>query len=133
MRKLFLGALIIATLGFGVAAQQETGNTNKQGDIPNMGHAPVGSNGIGRLDARVFDEVGQPVPGVFVKLDSNRTDGFFCESWNTTDEHGVAVLPPIHMGSLKLMVKAKGYEPLKLVVDPQTLGQPLHITLKKSS
>lgn len=133
MRKLFLGALIIATLAAGAAAQQEAGNMNKQGDIPNMGHAPAGPNGIGRLDARVFDEAGQPVPGVFVKLDSNRTDGFFCESWNTTDEHGVAVLPPLHMGNLKLTVKAKGYETLKLVVDPQSLGQPLHITLKKSS
>ncbi len=132
MRKLFLVTLIIATIAVGVTAQQPTGNANAN-DIPNMGKAPDGPNGLGRLDARVFDEAGQPVSDVYVKLGSARTDGFFCESWNSTDARGVAVLPPIHMGNLKLTLKAKGYETQKVNLDPATLGAPLRFTLKKSS
>ncbi len=132
MRKLFLVALIIIAVAFGATAQQPTGNSNAN-DIPNMGKAPAGPNGLGRLDARVFDEAGQPVSNVYLKLDSARTDGFFCESWNSTDARGIAVLPPIHMGNLKLTLKAKGYETQKVNLDPATLGEPVHFTLKKSS
>jgi hypothetical protein len=131
MRKLFLGTLIIVAITCGATAQQPT--TTNATDIPNMGRKPDGPNGLGRLDARVFDEAGQPFAGALIKLESSRTDGFFCESWNSSDERGVAVLPPIHMGSLRVTVKAKGYETQKLNVDPATLGEPLRITLKKSS
>ena len=132
MRKLFLVTLIIAAL-CGVAAAQNDSSAANAREIPNMGHAPAGPNAIGRLDARVFDEAGQPIEGAYLKLDSTRSDGFFCECWNSTDERGVAVLPPIHVGSLKLTIKAKGYETQKLTVEPQSLSEPLHITLKKSS
>ncbi|MFL6209601.1 MAG: carboxypeptidase-like regulatory domain-containing protein [Pyrinomonadaceae bacterium] len=131
MRKLFLGALIIVAITCGATAQQPT--TTNTTDIPNMGRKPDGPNGLGRLDARVFDEAGQPFAGALIKLESSRTDGFFCESWNSSDERGVAVLPPIHMGSLRVTVKAKGYETQKLNVDPATLGEPVRITLKKNS
>ena len=131
MRKLFLVALIIAA--FTAAAAQTPNNTSADAkEIPNMGRAPSGPNGLGRLDARVFDADGNPVNGASLKLESSRTDGFFCESWNSTDARGVAVLPPLHMGSLRLTVKAKGYETQKLNVNPSTLNEPLHITLKKS-
>jgi hypothetical protein len=127
MRKLILATLfVVASACVGMA--QSNGS---QSDIPNMGKAPTEMNGIGRLDARVFDESGNPVRGVNLKLESQRTDGFYCESWNSTDERGVAVLPPIHMGHLRLVVKAKGYEEQKLDVEPSTLGEPLRITLKK--
>lgn len=133
MRKLFFGALIIAACACGAAAQEPQANANANPPaIPNMGHKPDGPNGLGRLDARVFDEAGQPLAGALVKLESTRTDGFFCESWNSSDEHGVAVLPPIHMGSLRVTIKAKGYETQKLTLDPATLGEPVRITLKKS-
>jgi hypothetical protein len=125
MRKLFLSTLFIAA-AFAAAFAQ-----TPQGDIPNQGRAPGAPNGIGRLDARVFDEAGNPVRGVYLKLESERTDGFFCESWNSTDERGVAVLPPLHMGRLRLVVKAKGYENQKLDLDASTLGEPVRITLKK--
>lgn len=128
MRKLILATFFIVALAGGALAQS---NNSTQSDIPNMGRAATEPNGIGRLDARVFDESGNPVKGVYLKLESSRTDGFFCESWNSTDERGVAVLPPIHMGTLHLIVKAKGYEDQKLNVDPSTLGEPLHITLHK--
>ena len=125
MRKLFLSSLfVIAAAAF--ASAQTPG-----GDIPNQGRAPSQPNGIGRLDARVFDEAGNPVRGVYLKLESERSDGYFCESWNSTDDRGVATLPPIHMGRLRLVVKAKGYENQKLDVDPSTLGEPLRITLRK--
>jgi hypothetical protein len=131
MRKLFLVALI--AVAFMSATAQTPNNTSADAkEIPNMGHAPSGANGLGRLDARVFDADGNPVNGASLKLESNRSDGFFCESWNSTDARGVAVLPPLHMGSLRLTVKAKGYETQKLNVDPSTLNEPLHITLKKS-
>ncbi|HEX8073180.1 MAG TPA: carboxypeptidase-like regulatory domain-containing protein [Pyrinomonadaceae bacterium] len=132
MRKLTLVAFIalIVALGASASAQQPDG-TAQGADIPNMGRAPAGPNAIGRLDARVFDEAGRPVNGAYLKLDSQRTDGFFCESWNSTDERGVAVLPPLHMGRLRLTVKAKGYETQKLNIDPGTLNEPVRITLKK--
>ncbi|MDT7604116.1 MAG: hypothetical protein QOF61_2113 [Acidobacteriota bacterium] len=127
MRKLILATLFALALACGALAQ----SNGSQSDIPNMGKAPTEPNGIGRLDARVFDEAGNPVQGVYLKLESHRSDGFFCESWNSTDARGVSVLPPIHMGQLKLVVKAKGYEDQKFDVEPGSLGEPLHITLKK--
>lgn len=128
MRKLIFASVIVLALA-AVSSAQST--SSSQADAPNMGRAPSGMNGIGRLDARVFDADGNPVPGVYLKLESERTDGFYCESWNTSDAHGVAVLPPLHMGHLRLVVKAKGYEDQKLDVDPATLGEPLRVTLKK--
>ena len=123
MRKLLLATLFVAA-AFALAPAQGQ-------DIPNMGRAPSEPNGIGRLDARVVDEAGNPVRGVSLKLESRRSDGFFCESWNTTDDRGVAVLPPIHMGRLRLVVKAKGYDDQKLDINPANLGEPLRITLVK--
>jgi hypothetical protein len=128
MRKLILASIFVVA-SCGAAAAQSGGS--QPSDIPNMGKAPVEVNGIGRLDARAFDESGNPVKGVFLKLESSRSDGFFCESWNTTDDRGVAVLPPLHMGRLRLIVKAKGYYDQKIDVDSSTLGEPYRITLKK--
>jgi hypothetical protein len=133
MRKLFLATIIIVAT-FSVAAAQDTASTSStQSDIPNMGKAPTQPNGIGRLDARVFDEAGNPVRGASLKLESERTDGFFCESWNSSDARGVSVLPPLHMGNLKLTVKAKGYETQKINVPADSLGEPVRITLVKKN
>ena len=126
MRKLLLATLFVAA-AFSVAPAQDS--TPQGNNIPNMGRAPTEPNGIGRLDARVVDEAGNPVRGVSLKLESRRTDGYFCESWNTTDERGVAVLPPIHMGRLRLVVKARGYKDQKLDVNPAGLNEPLRVTL----
>ena len=127
MRKLFLATLVIAAAFSVVAAQQPT-NSN---DIPNIGKAPTQPNGIGRLDARVFDEAGNPVSGAHLKLESERTDGYFCESWNYSDGRGVSVLPPLHMGNLKLIVKAKGYATQKINVPADSLNEPVRVTLVK--
>lgn len=123
MRKLLLATFFVAA-AFTLAPAQSQ-------DIPNMGRAPSEPNGIGRLDARVVDEAGNPVKGVRLKLESQRTDGYFCESWNTTDDRGVAVLPPLHMGRLRLIVKAKGYDDQKLDINPASLNEPVRVTLVK--
>jgi hypothetical protein len=132
MRKLFIAALIIAaSFSLSLAQSQQGSSTSGKDDIPNMGHAPTEPNGIGRLDLRVVDENGNPVNGAFAKLESRRTDGFFCESWSPTNDRGVAVLPPIHMGKLTLIVKAKGYQTLKIEVPTDSLSEPIHVTLHK--
>ena len=100
-------------------------------DPPSTGLAPKVINGIGRADVRVRDQNGNPIKDAYVKLESTRTDGFFCESWNNTDARGIAGLLPIHMGNLKLKIKAKGYESQELEVPFDQLGDPVRVTLKK--
>ncbi len=125
----FLIALVLITATFSLGlAQNQSQNPN---DPPNMGHAPATENGVGRLDLRVVDEDGNPVSNAFAKLESFRTDGFFCESWNDTNERGVAVLPPIHMGRLKLKIKAKGFKSIVLDVPASSLNEPVRVVLAK--
>ena len=128
MRKLLIAALII-TASFSVGLSQDTTSSQATDETQNMGQAPTQPNGIGRLDLRVLDETGSPIRGAYAKLESTRSDGYFCESWNSTNERGVSVLPPIHMGSLKLTVKAKGYRTQKLDLAPGSLGEPVRVTL----
>ncbi len=128
MRKL-LAAALIAGATFSAGFAQGTINSQNMPDIPNMGQAPKAMNGIGRLDLRVVDQNGNPVKGAFAKLVSNRTDGFRCESQNYTDARGVSVLPPLHMGDLKLVVKAKGYATQTVNVSRDSLSEPVHVTL----
>lgn len=131
MRKFFIAALIVvASFSLGLAQTQEGGNQNST-EIPNMGRAPKEINGIGRLDLRIVDEDGNPVQGAYAHLESERTDGYFCESWNSSDDRGVAVLPPIHMGKLTLKVKAKGYKTVKIEVPLNTLSEPVRVVLAK--
>jgi hypothetical protein len=127
----FLAALIIAAATFSIALAQ--GPSQDPNSPPNMGMAPKAANGIGRLDLRVVDEDGNPIRNANAKLESTRTDGYFCESWNDSDERGVAVLPPIHMGNLKLIVKAKGFQKLSLNVPASDLDQPVRVVLHKKS
>ena len=132
MRKLFITALIIvASFGLALGQSQQNGSTPGGDDTPNMGRAPSQPNGVGRLDLRVVDENGNPVEGAYAKLESHRSDGYFCESWNSTNQKGVAVLPPIHMGKLDLIIKAKGFQTLKIEVPVDSLSEPVHVTLHK--
>jgi hypothetical protein len=128
MRKLLIATLLVAAT-FGPALAQEGAAQNTSNDIPNMGHAPKQADGIGRLDLRVVDENGNPVKGVRADLQSHRTGGFLCESWNWTDARGVAVLPPLHMGQLTLKLSAKGYETQKIEIDAASLDQPVRVVL----
>jgi hypothetical protein len=122
-----LSLSFIVLCAFTVAFAQDP----NRDDPPSTGHAPTVINGIGRADVRVRDENGNPIKLAYVKLESTRTDGFFCESWNDTDDRGIAALPPIHMGSLKLKIKAKGYQTQELEIPLEQLGEPIRVTLKK--
>src|SRR5882762_3570742 len=124
-----LSVLFIIVASFSIALAQEPSRNNET--PPSQGRAPKVPDGIGRADVRVFDEKGNPIRNAYVKLESTRTDGFFCESWNNTDERGLAGLPPLHMGTLKLKVKAKGFKTQELEVPAEDLGNPVRVTLKK--
>lgn len=130
MRKLFIAALIIAA-AFSTGLAQETASSQNTNDTPNMGRAPDAPNGVGRLDLRVVDENGNPVRGARARLESTRSDGFFCESWGMTDDRGVIALPPLHMGSLKLKVQAKGYRKYEGAVATNSLNEPVRVTLAR--
>ncbi len=122
-----LSILLIVIATTAIAFGQEPARNSD--DPPSTGLAPKVENGIGRADVRVRDEKGNPIKDAYVKLESTRTDGYFCESWNNTDERGLAGLPPIHMGSLKLKIKAKGYKTMELEVPAAQLDQPVRVTL----
>ena len=124
-----LSVLLIIMATFLIAFSQEPSRNSD--NPPSQGIAPKVPNGIGRADVRVFDEHGNPIRNAYVKLESTRSDGFFCESWGETDERGVIALLPIHMGVLKFKVKAKGYRTQELDVPVDDLGEPVHVTLKK--
>jgi hypothetical protein len=125
----FLSALLIIAATFSVALSQEP--SKDPDNPPSQGIAPKVPNGIGRADVRVFDESGNPIRNASVKLESTRSDGFFCESWGPTNDRGLIVLPPLHMGTLKLKVKAKGYRTQEIEVAASELADPVKVTLKK--
>ena len=127
LRKLILALAISLSLFGANAALAQTG-----APLPNRGHAPTQPDGLGRLDLRVVDEQGQPVKGALAKLTSNRAGGFLCETWNSTDADGAAMLPPLHVGRLKLMVKAPGYRAQTIDLAPSALAQPIRVTLVRS-
>ena len=139
MRKTIFAALIMAAAVTLALAQQGTqspaGSSQGMGDIPNMGRAPSGPNEIGRLDLRVMDEAGNPVSGAYAELTSiwtRGTDREKCVSYGYTDDRGVIALPPIHMGTLNLEVKAKGYRTNKMPVALNSLGDPVRVTLARN-
>jgi hypothetical protein len=121
-RHLLAGLVLTLFLCPAVAAQTE--------GPPNMGIAPKQSGDVGRLDARVVDEGGNPVAGAYVLLRSVLSDRV-CESWNWTDAGGVSVNPPIHIGEISVRVKAKGYRELKLPLRPDQLAQPVVLRLTR--
>ncbi len=141
MRKLLSASLLIAAM-FGAALaqqqQQPTPTSTPQivdssgSSIPNMGRAPDQPGGIGRLDLRVVDQAGAPLKGVYAYLESvtrRNMEPFRCETWDWTDARGVAVPRPIHMGRLKLTLKAKGFQTQEIEVSPASLAEPVRVTM----
>ncbi len=131
MRKLFLVLCCAAALVTCGGASAQTINQTSIGssDVPNMGRAPKEINGIGRLDLRVFDFDGNPIPNAYAELESRRTDGYFCEAFGSTDSRGVFAMPALHMGELTLKVKAKGFRSAKIQVDRNALNEPVIVKL----
>nr|MBA3323498.1 CHAT domain-containing protein [Pyrinomonadaceae bacterium] len=115
----------------GNAAGNGAGSATGNSAPPNFGHAPKGLDGIGRMDLRVVDQDGNPVPGVKAQLATKRPNGINCDCWENTDQIGRAVLPPIHVGKvLKLALKAKGFESVEMVVDPQQMAEPFKVVMR---
>ncbi len=132
MRKLMIAALIIgATFILGLAqettAPQQPPLETEQ--MLKMGRAPQTTDGVGRAVVVVKDESGSPVKKAYVHLYSTRSDGFLCESWAWTNDEGVVLLPPLHMGQLKVKIKADGYKKSMTEVSASALGDPVNITL----
>ena len=127
MRKLFLVMLIIcASLTAGLAQQNQ--------NVQNMGRAPRGEDGVGRVDARILDAEGNPVKGAKVELKSKRTGGRLCEAWNWSNDAGQAVLPPLHMGQqLRLTIQAPGFEKQTVTLEAGNLNEPVVIHLLRKS
>ena len=131
MRKLFIASLMIAAT-FAIGLAQGGGAMQNPDEPQNTGRAPKEPNGIGRADVRIVDENGNPIRNAVVKLESTRSDGYFCETdWGLTNERGVMVLPPLHMGELKLRVKAKGYRSQELEIPASSLNEPVRVTLHR--
>jgi hypothetical protein len=131
MRKLFLAALIIAATFSAGLAQQGPSETKPTDELLKMGRAPNQPEGIGRAVIDVEDEQGNPIPVAFVTLSSVWGGDQFCESYGQVNSDGVIALLPIHMGKLKLKVKAKGYRTYETTIDPAGLNEPVVVKLVK--
>jgi hypothetical protein len=134
MRKLFLVLFIVAaSFTAGLAQQQQTGSSQNT-NLQNMGRAPRGTDGVGRVDARILDEQGNAVQGAKVELKSHRTGGRLCEAWNWSNMAGQAVLPPLHMGQeLKLTIQAPGFAKQTITLDANNLNEPVVVKLVRKS
>ncbi|HEY0386080.1 MAG TPA: hypothetical protein VGC64_08705 [Pyrinomonadaceae bacterium] len=130
MRKLFIAALII-TAAFGFAPAQQDSTQQSLEKITRLARAPQSVDGVGRAVIVVSDKDGNPIQNAYAKMDSVWGGDHFCESWGSTNSQGAIALNPIHMGKLKLMVKAKGYEAQKVEVDAGSLSEPVHVTLAR--
>jgi hypothetical protein len=128
MRKLFIAALIgAATFSF-AHAQQDTTQLSLE-NISRLARAPQSTDGLGRAVVLVTDKDGNPIRNAYAKLESLWGGDHFCESWGSTNGIGAIALNPIHMGKLKLMVKAKGYETQKIEIDASSLSEPVRVQL----
>lgn len=130
MRKLFIAALIVAA-AFSFAFAQQEATTQSLENITRLAKAPQQADGLGRAVILVTDRDGNPLPNAYAKLESVWGGDHFCESWGSTGNLGAIALNPIHMGKLKLMVKAKGYQTQKIEVDASSLSEPVRVQLAR--
>lgn len=128
MRKLFIAALIVAASFSYASAQQDTTQQSLE-NITRLAKAPQFADGLGRAVVIVSDKDGNPIGNAYAKMESIWGGDHFCESWGSTNSLGAIALNPIHMGKLKLMVKAKGYQTQKIEVDASSLSEPVRVTL----
>lgn len=129
MRKLSIaGLILIAALSLTAFAQDQTTQQSLE-NITRLARAPQQTDGLGRAVVIVSDKDGNPIKNAYAKLDSIWGGDNFCESWGSTNDMGAIALNPIHMGQLKLMVKAKGYQTQKITVDAGSLSEPVRVTL----
>jgi len=130
MRKLFIAAFIVAA-AFSLAPAQQEGGDQSLENITRKARAPKQTDGLGQAVVLVSDKDGNPVSNAYAKLESVWGGDHFCESWGSTNSLGAIALNPIHMGKLKLVVKAKGYQTQKIEVDASSLSEPVRVTLAR--
>lgn len=131
MRKLSIAALLlVAAFALTAFAQEQTTSQTLE-NITRLARAPQQADGLGRAVIIVSDKDGNPIRNAYAKLDSVWGGDNFCESWGSTSDMGAIALNPIHMGQLKLMVKAKGYQTQKLEVSASSLSEPVRVTLAR--
>ena len=130
MRKLFIAALIVVAAFSFALAQQDTTQQSLE-NITRLAKAPQSADGLGRAVVIVSDKDGNPIGNAYAKMESIWGGDHFCESWGSTNSLGAIALNPIHMGKLKLMVKAKGYQTQKIEVDASSLSEPVRVTLSR--
>ncbi len=130
MRKVFMSALIIAAT-FSIGMAQETVPSESRDEIAKLARAPIETQGVGRAVVFVSDTDGAPVRGAHATLESIWGRDNFCESFGWTNKDGAIALLPIHMGTLKLIVKAKGYETARVEVAVRSLSEPVRVTLTR--
>lgn len=128
MRKLFASALIIAALLTAGLAQDQTAPQNRE-ELARLAQAPASRDAIGRAVIFVSDADGKPVKGAYATLESIWGGDHYCESFGYTNGEGAIALPPIHMGEVKLVVKAKGYQTSRVNVAADALSDPINVTL----
>ncbi|MGB9178439.1 MAG: hypothetical protein WCB68_04255 [Pyrinomonadaceae bacterium] len=132
MRKLFVAALIVAS-AFTIAFAQDPNTTLQQSteEIARLAKAPSQPGGLGRAVVIVTDTNNNPIKNAYAKLESVWGGDNFCESWGDTNSNGIIALNPIHMGTLKLKVKAKGYRSMEMNVPADALGKPIIVGLAR--
>jgi hypothetical protein len=129
MRKLIFVAFIVIS-AFAICPAQNS--KMSLDDIIKLASAPKETDGIGRAVVIVTDEAGNPIKGAYTHLHSywgNPKE--HCETWDWTNEDGATPLLPIHMGKLKLNVKADGYKAIEMSVSATSLDKPIRVKLKK--
>jgi hypothetical protein len=130
MRKIFISALIVlATCAAGLGQEDTSKYTVEQ--LARLAVAPAAKDGLGRAVIAVADESGNPIPDADVTLESKWGGNELCESFGGTNSHGAIALLPIHMGDLKLTIKAKGFVTTRMVVAREDLGRPIHVEMHR--
>ena len=131
MRKFLTAALMLVATFTAASAQQQQRNASPQSveEISRLARAPTTVDGIGRAVVVVTDDAGNPVPGANAKLESVWGGDHFCEAWGSTNANGALALGALHLGKLKMVVKAKGFQSQTIEVDPMSLDKPVQVKL----
>ncbi|MBV9209328.1 MAG: carboxypeptidase regulatory-like domain-containing protein [Acidobacteria bacterium] len=132
MRKFLASALLLSAVCLFAVAQDNSSPESRE-ELAKLAKAPAEIDGIGRAVVFVSDESGQPVKGAQATLESTWGGDHYCESFGSTDRQGAIALLPIHMGTLRLVVKAKGYQTSKTTVSTGSLSEPIRVTLSRKS
>lgn len=131
MRRILTAVLMIAGL-FTVGPAQEQNTSQSREALAKLARAPSERDGIGRAVVFVGDANGGVVTGAYANLESTWGGDHYCESFGSTNDQGAIALLPIHMGQLKLVVKARGYRTASMEVDADNLSRPIFVTLERN-